>query len=128
MSGRVLGQLRMWRKKSDNWPKVNKGLEDLPFVNDLTASFPGGSDGKEPACNAGDLGLIPGLGRSPGEGSGNLFQPSCLENPTDGGEPGGLQSMGSQRVGHVAETPASLRGRPLPSWVGVCGASAWSLS
>ena len=44
-------------------------------------SFPGGSDGKESACNAGDLGLIPGLGRSPGGGLGNLLQYSCLENP-----------------------------------------------
>ena len=43
--------------------------------------FPGGSDGKEIACNAGDLGLIPGSGRPPGEGNGNPLQYSCLENP-----------------------------------------------
>ena len=43
------------------------------------------SDGKESACNAGDLGLIPGSGRSPGEGNGNPLQCSCLENPLDGG-------------------------------------------
>ena len=43
--------------------------------------FPGGSDGKESACNAGDLGSIPGLGRSPGGGHGNPHQYSCLENP-----------------------------------------------
>ena len=47
-------------------------------------SFPGGSDGKESACNAGDLRLIPGLGRSSGEGNGNPLQYSCLENPMDG--------------------------------------------
>ena len=47
--------------------------------------FPGGSDGKEPACNVGDLGLIPGLGRFPGEGTGNPLQCSCLENPMDEG-------------------------------------------
>ena len=47
--------------------------------------FPGGSDGKASACNAGDLGLIPGLGRSPEEGNGKPLQYSCLENPTDGG-------------------------------------------
>ena len=47
--------------------------------------FPGGSDGKESACNAGDPGLISGLGRSPGERNGNPLQYSCLENPTDGG-------------------------------------------
>ena len=43
--------------------------------------LPGGSDGKEPACNEGDPGLIPGLGRSPGEGNGNPLQYSCVENP-----------------------------------------------
>ena len=43
--------------------------------------FPGGSDGKEPACNAGDLSSIPGLGRSPEGGHGNLLQYSCLESP-----------------------------------------------
>ena len=43
-------------------------------------SFPGGSDGKESSCSAGDLGLIPGLGRCPGEGHGNTLQYSCLEN------------------------------------------------
>ena len=47
--------------------------------------FPGGSEVKASACNAGDLGSIPGLGRSPGEGNGNPLQYSCLENPMDGG-------------------------------------------
>ena len=46
---------------------------------------PGGSEVKASACNAGDLGSIPGSGRSPGEGNGNLLQYSCLENPMDGG-------------------------------------------
>ena len=46
---------------------------------------PGGSEGKTSACSAGDLGSIPGLGRSPGEGNGNPLQYSCLESPTDGG-------------------------------------------
>ena len=46
--------------------------------------FPGGSDSKESAYNAGDLGLIPGLGRSSGEGNGNSLQYFCLENPVDG--------------------------------------------
>ena len=109
--------------------------------------FPGGSDGEESACNAGDPGLIPGLERSPGEGNGNPLQCSCLENSMDRGawqatvcrvakswtrlsdftftfhfpalekemathssvlawripgtgEPGGLPSTGSHRVGH----------------------------
>ena len=43
--------------------------------------LPGGSGSKESACNAGDLGMIPGLGRSPGGGHGNPLQFSCLENP-----------------------------------------------
>ena len=45
--------------------------------------FPGGSAGKESACNAGDWGSIPGSGRSPGEGNSYPLQYSCLENPTD---------------------------------------------
>ena len=47
--------------------------------------FPGGSKGKESACNEGDLGSVPGLGRSPGEGNDCLLQYSCLENPMDRG-------------------------------------------
>ena len=46
--------------------------------------FPGGSDGKESACSAGDPGSITGSGRSPGEGNGNPLQYTCLENPMDG--------------------------------------------
>ena len=48
------------------------------------SGFPGGSEVKASTSNAGDLGLIPGLGRSPGEGNGNPLQYSCLENPMDG--------------------------------------------
>ena len=61
--------------------------------------FPRGSVGKESACNAGDLGPIPGSGRPPGEGNGNPLQYSCLENlmlVTE--ESGRLQSMGSQEL------------------------------
>ena len=47
--------------------------------------LPGGSDGKASIYNVRDLGLIPGLGRFPGEGKGNPLQYSCLENPMDGG-------------------------------------------
>ena len=56
--------------------------------------FSGGSDGKESACNVGDLGSIPELEKSPGGGHGNPLQCSCLENPNGQKEPGGLQSMG----------------------------------
>jgi len=61
--------------------------------------FLGGPVGNESTCNAGNPGSIPGWGRSPGEGHGNPLQYSCLENPWTE-EPGGLQSVGSQRVGH----------------------------
>ena len=47
--------------------------------------FTDGSEGEESPCNAGDLGLIPGSGRFPGEGNGNPLQYSCLENPMDRG-------------------------------------------
>ena len=61
----------------------------LPFICELffislCPSFPGGSEGKASACNAGDPGF-PGSGRSPGEGNGNPLQYSCLENPMYGG-------------------------------------------
>ena len=59
----------------------------------------GGAEVKVSACNVGDLGSIPGLGRSPGEGNGNPLQYSCLENPMDGGA-WWATVHGSQRVGH----------------------------
>ena len=58
-------------------------LEDIANLG-----FPGGSDGKESACNAGDLGSVPGWGRSLGEGNDYPLQYSCLENPWTE-EPGG---------------------------------------
>ena len=60
--------------------------------------IPGGSDGKESACNAGDPGLVLGLGRSPGEGHGHPLQYSCLDNPH--GQKSLAGPMGSQRVKH----------------------------
>ena len=58
--------------------RFNKDLEEIK-------GFPGGSEVKASACNVGDLGSIPGLGRSPGEGNCNPLQYSCLENPMDRG-------------------------------------------
>ena len=60
-------------------PTRKRGLKEI-FVD-----FPDGSEIKASACNVGDLGSIPGLGRSPGEGNGNPLQSSCLENPMDRG-------------------------------------------
>ena len=59
--------------------------EDLKIAPSHTKGFPGGPEVKASACNVGDLGLIPGSGRSPGEGNGNPLQYSCLENPMDQG-------------------------------------------
>ena len=72
----------LWRRK--------RQLTQLTpvYINiniNINICFPGDSDGKESAGNAGDPGLIPGLGRSPGEGYGNPLQYSCLENPMDRG-------------------------------------------
>ena len=72
------------------------GIEDSYRVSQMVLVV------KNMPANAGDIrdaGLIPGWGRSLGGGSGNPLQYSCLENPMDG-EPGGLQSIGMQRVGH----------------------------
>ena len=66
----------------------------------ILMGFPGSSAGKESACNAGDLGSIPGLGRFPGEGHGNQLQYSYLENPHRQTSLVGYKSTGSQRVEH----------------------------
>ena len=77
---------------------MKSSLGKLPSGN-LQLGFPGGSDGKESACKAGDPGLIPGLGRYLREENGNPLQYSWLEN-FQRQKPGGLQSMGSQRDEH----------------------------
>ena len=61
------------------------GKPEFPKGSPSTMGFPGGSGGKASACNAGDLGSIPGWGRSPAEGNGNPLQYSCLENCMDRG-------------------------------------------
>ena len=60
-------------------------ISNLCRLRSLEGSFPGGSEVKASACNVGDLGSIPGSGRSLGEGNGNPLQYSYLENPMDGG-------------------------------------------
>ena len=71
-----------------------KKLKKFFFIQ---VGFPGGSDGKESACNTGDPGSIPESGRSPREGNGYPLQYSCLENSLDRGA---WWAMGSQRIGH----------------------------
>ena len=94
--------------KRNSWNKSlilmhNRWKEFWGSIHVLYRGFPGGSEVKASAWNAGDLGSTPESGRSPGEGNGNTLQYSCLENPM-GEEPGGLQPMGSQRVGHDGAT------------------------
>ena len=69
--------------------------KEARIYNGEGLGFPGGSVGKESACNAGDPGFTSGSGRSPGKGNGNPLQYSFLGNPMDKlpEEPGGLQSM-----------------------------------
>ena len=57
-----------------NWHGIKKASELINGTCISPRGFPGGSDGKESACNAGDPGLIPGLGKSPAEGNGNQLQ------------------------------------------------------
>ena len=64
----------------------------------MPLNFPGSSDGKETACNVGDLGLIPELGKSPGGGHGNPFQSPSLEYPMDRGA--WRATVNTVRVGH----------------------------
>ena len=56
-------------------------INEFLITNNNNNGFPGSSDGKESACNAGYPNSVPGLGRSPGEGNGNPLQCSCLEDP-----------------------------------------------
>jgi len=83
-------------------------LLPISYFRELWA-FPGGSGGKESACNAGDPGLIPGLGRSPGEGNGYPLQYSCLENSMDRGAGWATVSMGSQKELAMTTEQLSVR-------------------
>ena len=79
------------------------GLTDVGFLHFRVRflGFLGGSEGKEPTCSAGDLGSIPGLGRSPGEGNGYPLQYSGLENSTDCIVRGVAKSWIQQRDFHL---------------------------
>ena len=76
-------ELEMWEVLS--LQKLSRWRTDIRHSYPEWLGFPGGSEGEESACNAGDPGSIPGSGRSPEEGNGNSFQYSCLENTMDRG-------------------------------------------
>ena len=89
---RNLSFVRCWNQICDlSWKTVDLGWFRVP------KGFPGGSDSKKSGCNSGDLGSVPGLGRSPGGGHGNPLQYSCLENPH------GQKSLASWKESDVTE-------------------------
>ena len=95
-----LGVWGYWYSSWESWFQlVLHPAQHFTWCTLHVHDFPGGSDSKAFAYNVGDLGSIPGSGRSPGVGNGNPLQYSCLENPWME-EPGRLQSMGPQKVGH----------------------------
>ena len=75
----------MLGKIEGGWRRGRQRLRWLDGITDRQQNEKGGSDGKVSVYNVGDLGSIPGLGRSSGEGNGNPLQYSCLENPMDKG-------------------------------------------
>ena len=77
----LVGKLRFHKE----WGVAPKKVHLKKKTGPTALGFLGGSDGKEPACNAGDLDSIPGSGSSPGGGNGNPLRYSCLENPMDRG-------------------------------------------
>ena len=79
-------------------------LLTLHAIYEDMKGFSGGSEVKNPPDNAGESGWIPGLGRSIRGGNGNSLQHSFLGNPMETEKPGGLQFVGSQRVGHALVT------------------------
>ena len=89
------------------WTELNTDPHDFLVSLFPNGDFPRGSDSKESACSARDLGSIPGSGRSPKEGNGNSLQYSCWKIPWME-EPGRLQSMGLQRVRHDWATSLSF--------------------
>ena len=81
------------KTKNSNYRQLSS-ITNIYFEINYYTDFPGGSDGKESAYNAGDPGSIPGLGQSPGGGNGKPLQYSCLQNPMDRGAWGGHNPWG----------------------------------
>ena len=107
------------------WAAVYGVAQSQTWLKWLSSSSSSGSDGKESTCNAGDMGSTLGLGRSPGGGPDNPLQYLAWRIPGTG-EPGGLQSMVSQRVGHDWVTRRSTH-EDIPRHTWVCGLSVYNL-
>ena len=83
--GKIQGKRRSQQQKIRSLESISSSMDmNLRKLQEIWG-FPGGSDGKESACNAGDPSLIPGSGRSPGEGNDSPLQYSCLEKFMDRG-------------------------------------------
>ena len=113
---------------TSQWLELQINTGNIKLSLRPSEGFPGGSDGKESACNAGDLDLIPGLGRSPGEGNSYPLQYSGLENSTDLGAWQTTEKMPDQwgrerRFGGVDDSASLVKTRfltfhPRTLWVG----------
>ena len=94
-------------EEEKNFRKPWKGKDIMIYsVLERNRGFPGGTSGREPTCNAGDRGSIPGSGRSPGGQHGSPLQHSCLENPMDSGA---WQATGHWVSKSQSTTEATLR-------------------
>ena len=110
---------------SPPWGEAHAAGRRTAYVARLFSHcFSGGSAVKTLPANAGDTGLIPGSGRSPGEGNGNALQYSCLGNPKDRGAWWAIESMGSKKIGHDLATKQqhnkSISPQNLTTDVGQC--------
>ena len=88
-------------------PRAALHLHEIIYFP-IVKRFPGGSNGKETACNGGDPGSIPGLGRSPGERNGNPLQYSCLENLMDRSSLAGHSPWGLKELDTIEQLTLSL--------------------
>ena len=103
------------------WYRFTSKDWDPEYTNqqwlDHTQGFPGGSDGTESACNVGDSGSTPGLGRFPGEGNGSSLRYSCLENPMDRGawQAQSIRLQSQTRLSNNAQTIYKTTTDPQPA-------------
>ena len=116
LQARTLEWVAMPSSRESSQPRHWTDVSYLSLLHWKVGSWvpPCSSDGKESACNVGGLGLLPGSGRSPGEGNGNPLKYSCLENSKDK-EPGGGYIPRDHRESDMTEwlTPLAPTGKPI---------------